>query len=189
MSQQELLIRVADALDDAGVEYMVTGSVVSSLQGEPRASHDVDLVVAFPSEAVPRVLAAFPEPDYYLSDAAMRSAIERGGMFNLLSLTTGDKVDFWLLTGSEFDQSRFGRRVAETIGGRTLWVSSPEDTILAKLRWTRDLGGSEKQMTDVLRVYEVQRAGLDLDYLNRWAEHLGLQDLWQQIQQSANDTD
>ena len=35
MSQQELLRKVVQALDDAGVEYMLTGSVASSLQGEP----------------------------------------------------------------------------------------------------------------------------------------------------------
>ena len=45
MSQQELLTKVVQALDAAGIEYMVTGSVVSSLQGEPRATHDIDLVV------------------------------------------------------------------------------------------------------------------------------------------------
>jgi len=36
-----------------------------------------------------------------------------------------------------------------------IWVSSPEDTILAKLRWANLSGGSEKQFIDALRVYEV----------------------------------
>ena len=45
MSQQELLRKVIRVLDGAGIEYMVTGSIASSLQGEPRTTHDVDLVV------------------------------------------------------------------------------------------------------------------------------------------------
>lgn len=46
MSQQELLRKVIQTLDEAGIQYMVTGSVASSLQGEPRSTHDIDLVVA-----------------------------------------------------------------------------------------------------------------------------------------------
>ena len=46
MLQPERLIRkVIQTLEDAGIEYMVTGSVVSSLQGEPRSTHAIDLVV------------------------------------------------------------------------------------------------------------------------------------------------
>ena len=46
MSQQELLKRVVRILDGAKIKYMLTGSVVSSLQGEPRSTHDIDIVVA-----------------------------------------------------------------------------------------------------------------------------------------------
>lgn len=46
MSQQELLKKVIKVLEDARIQYMITGSVVSSLQGEPRSTHDIDMVVA-----------------------------------------------------------------------------------------------------------------------------------------------
>lgn len=36
---------MVEVLQRAGVPYMVTGSLVSSLQGEPRATHDIDLIV------------------------------------------------------------------------------------------------------------------------------------------------
>ena len=45
MSQQELLKRVVQILTGSGIDYMVTGSVASSLQGEPRSTHDIDLVI------------------------------------------------------------------------------------------------------------------------------------------------
>ena len=45
MSQQELLKRVVKALDDARIDYMLTGPIVSSMQGEPRSTHDIDMVV------------------------------------------------------------------------------------------------------------------------------------------------
>jgi len=94
MSQQELLGLVARVLDENGIDYMVTGSVASSVQGEPRASHDIDLVVAMPDAAIDALCAAFRAPGYYLSRDAVRDAIRRRSMFNLLSVDTGDKVDF-----------------------------------------------------------------------------------------------
>ena len=60
-------------------------------------------------------------------------------------------------------------------------VSSPEDTILAKLRWAKLSGGSEKQFTDALRVYEVQSGKLDMNYLNAWASDLDIDSLLQRL--------
>ena len=45
MSQQKLLIKVIDTLDLSGIDYMITRSVASSLQGEPRSTHDIDVIV------------------------------------------------------------------------------------------------------------------------------------------------
>jgi hypothetical protein len=174
MSQPELLAKVTQALSDAGIEYMVTGSVASSLQGEPRSSHDIDLVVALNEEHVAILLRAFPPPEYYLSESAMMAAIARRQMFDLLDVTGGDKVDFWLLTDEPFDLARFSRRQWNEFRKRPVCVSSPEDTILAKLRWAKMCGGSEKQFTDARQVFEFQRPILNLDYMNEWAERLEL---------------
>jgi hypothetical protein len=185
MSQQELLKRVVQTLDGLQVEYMVTGSVTSSLQGEPRSTHDLDLVVGLTEAAADRLRAAFPSSDFYLSEQAIREALEHRTMFNLVDLAGGDKVDFWILTDEPFDRSRFARRrIAEALGLR-FPVSAPEDTILMKLRWAELSGGSQKQFTDALRVYEVQQGTLDLDYLNEWASRLGVEALWRRLRAEA----
>lgn len=64
MSQPELLKQVVAILTAAGVDYMVSGSIASSLQGEPRSTHDIDLVVLMPPGAARQVVEAFPPPDY-----------------------------------------------------------------------------------------------------------------------------
>lgn len=188
MSQQELLKRVVQVLDTVGIKYMLTGSVVSSLQGEPRSTHDIDIITTIKEGSVVRLTQAFPPPDFYLDEEAIREAIQQRNMFNLIDITTGDKVDFWILTDEPFDQSRFARRYVESLPGLNLQVSSPEDTILAKLRWAKLAGGSEKQFTDALRVYEVQFGQLDLAYLEQWAEKLELDELWERLVDEAEVT-
>jgi len=46
-------------------------------------------------------------------------------------------------------------------------------------------GITEKQFTDALRVYEVQFARLDLDYLRHWAKRLTVSRTLQRLQQEA----
>lgn len=185
MSQFELLKTVVQVLDEQGIPYMITGSVASSLQGEPRSTHDIDIVVALQNSAIGPLARAFPSPDYYLDEHSIAEAIEHRSMFNLIDVREGDKVDFWLLTDEPFDQSRFARRLSEPVLGVTLVVSSPEDTILAKLRWAKLSGGSEKQFRDALRVYEVQHPTLDLAYLQQWARQLSVSPLWDRLRQEA----
>jgi hypothetical protein len=181
----ETLRYVIEVLDSHEIEYMITGSVASSLQGEPRATHDLDVVVAVQAKDAAALVEDFSRPRFYLDEQAILEAINTGGMFNAISLEDGDKVDFWMLTTDPFDASRFARRVNVEVFGIPLKVSSPEDTILAKLRWSKMSGGSEKSFIDALRVYEVQISGLDHAYLETWAERLGVLELWTRLQAEA----
>ncbi len=181
VSQQELLGQVIEALEEARIDYMITGSFASSLQGVPRLTHDIDLVVSIQESSAHRLANAFPPPDYYLDEESIVEAVTSHGMFNLLSVAEGDKVDFWVLTEEPFDRSRFDRKQVEDFMGTPINVSSPEDTILAKLRWARLSGGSEKQFGDALGVYEVQRGSLDTAYIEQWLDELGLRDLWERL--------
>lgn len=167
---------------------MITGSVVSSLQGEPRATHDIDVVVAVrqAGRRRGRLEDRLPRAPFHLGEGAVRDAIAARGMFNLIDIREGDRVDFWLLTDDPFDRSRFERRYVEPFEDARLPMSRPEDRILMKLRWAQMLGGSEKQFVDGLRVYEVQHGRLDEAYLERWAATLGVADALRRIRTEAH---
>ena len=185
MSQPELLRYTVAALEAAGVAYMVTGSTVSSLQGQPRMTHDIDIVVAIEPSSIPALLAAFRPPRFYLEEAAIRDAIATGAMFNVIDVGGGDKVDFWMLKTEPFEQSMFARRYQESAAGIAMYVSQPEDTILSKLKWARASDGSSKQIADCVAVYEVNHTNLDLEYLKGWAHELGVSDLLAQVEHAA----
>ncbi|MEK7450260.1 MAG: hypothetical protein AAB019_12360 [Planctomycetota bacterium] len=185
MSQQELLKKVVQTLENTGIPYMITGSIVSSLQGEPRTTHDIDILVVLQKSDIDKLINAFPPPDFYLDRQDLSETIAGGRMFNLINLKEGDKADFWILTDESFDQSRFSRKCTEEFRGLKMQISTPEDTILAKLKWAKLCGGSEKQFTDALRVYEVQFGKLNLDYLEQWVEKLDIQSLWERLKEES----
>ena len=56
-------------------------------------------------------------------------------------------------------------------GGRR----SAEDLLLAKLEWAK-LGESERQIRDAAGIIEIQGAALDIDYVERWAAALDIED-------------
>jgi len=186
MSQQQLLKRVVAELERLSIEYMVTGSHASSLQGAPRSTHDVDFVIAMPGSATVDLARAFPPPEFYLDEQSIRDALNGLGQFNLIHVNEGDKVGFWLLTDDPYDQVRFDRRRVVTIDGMAVAVSTPEDTILQKLRWATTGGGfSEKQFKDALSVYELQSRQLDIAYMDRWAPKIGVTEHWNRLKAEA----
>lgn len=87
-------------------------------------------------------------PEFYLDREMILDAIRSRSSFNLLHPSSGNKVDFWILRNTEFDASRFSRRQKENVFGMGMWVTAPEDTILSKLDWAKQSGGSEKQLAD-----------------------------------------
>ncbi len=186
MSQPELLKRVIEALDHNGIPYMLVGSIVSSLQGHPRSTHDIDIVVQISIKAGEHLVAAFPLPDYLLDPFAVRAAIATHKMFNLLDNIGGDKVDFWVLEVNPYKQTAFERRVPARIAGTDVWVQAPEDTILSKLHWAKEIGGSEKQFNDALSVYELQFGRLDTAYMNDWSKRIGVNGDLERIKAEAD---
>jgi hypothetical protein len=185
VSQPELLKYTVAVLEQASIPYMVTGSTVSSLQGQPRLTHDIDIVVGIKPSAVDAIVAAFPNPRFYLEPESIRDAMAHYGMFNVMESDTGDKLDFWILKPDPFDLSMFHRRYQEFAAGIRMYVSQPEDTILSKLRWAKMSGGSEKQMADCVAVYEVNLTNLDIAYLDHWARELDLLPSLERVRRQA----
>lgn len=183
-NQIEVLLQVAGVLDELAIPYLVVGSVASSLLGVSRATADVDVVADLRAEHVATFVAATKD-DFYVDDLAVRRAVAARRVFNLVHFDSLFKVDIYLPGADEFSMQELSRRRPETLlpgSGQTVYVATPEDVILSKLRWHR-LGGlsSERQLADVAGVIKVQGNGLDFDYLREWADRLGVRDLLEQL--------
>ncbi|HRQ73456.1 MAG TPA: hypothetical protein PLU35_10545 [Phycisphaerales bacterium] len=176
MGQIDLLIHAVRSLDAVGIPYMLTGSYALSVAGAIRSTHDIDIVVELGGASLPALLDAFPASRFHFSRNAAEDAVRRRTMFNILDEEEGDKVDFWMLTDDAFDRIRFERRRTVEFRGTRLSVSTPEDTILMKLRWSADSGGSGRQMRDVQTMYAMCAGTLDEPYLSQWADRLGVRD-------------
>lgn len=181
MLQEKLLAQVAAILNDAGIDYVVTGSVATSVYGEPRFTQDADVVVAADPRLGEVLARAFEPPRYYVDAQDVNESLSKGLICNLIDTGTAKKVDFHPLKAEPFERSFFERRRKVRYGGVDVWFPSPEDAILSKLQWARATGDGERHLRDARGVYEVQGEALDESYLRKWAERLSVSDLLREL--------
>jgi hypothetical protein len=182
---------VLAAFDELGVASHVGGSVASSVQGVARATLDVDVVADLTAAHVGPLVAALRDA-YYVAEDAVREAVLRRASFNVIHLETMLKVDVFVRKELPYDQQAFARRVPDTLGegddALSLYLATPEDTVLHKLYWYRlGDGVSDRQWRDVLGVLKVQAGRLDTAYLRRWAPALDVADLLERALAEAAD--
>ena len=173
-TQREFLHRLIALLEKAAVPYMVAGSMGSSFYGRPRATQDVDVVIAPSPEQLDSLLTLLEEKGYYVSLDAARDAFRRRTMFNVIDTGAGWKADLIVRKDRAFSLEEFRRRTEVETLGRMLWVVTAEDAILSKLEWAQGRQ-SEMQHADALAVAVAHLGELDLRYLAGWAKELGVE--------------
>lgn len=180
MSVEDSTLAVIRALERMGVRYYVTGSLASTLHGEPRTTNDADLVTLLrPTdfERLSRELA----PRFFVDEEEFTRATKTGRSFNLIDEVELAKVDVFC-PHDEYVRVALERAVRLQLERdepfSEVYVSSAEDSVLSKLRWYR--AGhevSDRQWRDVIGVLELKKGQLELEYLRTWAQKLGVLDL------------
>ena len=77
----------------------------------------------------------------------------------------------------DHDQACLSRRRQYELGNLFLWIISPEDFVLHKLK-----AGRAQDFIDVLSVLQRQATSLDRSYITDWAKRLGILEEWQYVQ-------
>ena len=179
--------RIVRRLEDLAIPYMVTGSMASSHHGRPRATNDADVVVDPTPEALDALVAALLAEGYYVDASTARRALHERRLFNVIDPDSAFKIDLIIRKERPFSREEFARRVRHDLAGLSVAFATAEDTILAKLEWARKSGGSERQLDDVAGILQVSGDRLDRGYLDKWAEALGVTDLWRASVRTSGD--
>lgn len=84
MTQElETLRDLITRLEEAGIEYMLTGSMALNCYAQPRMTRDLDLVVAFYLKDASRI-AEVLGPNYYVSSEAARETVLSQSSFSAI---------------------------------------------------------------------------------------------------------
>lgn len=172
LSELDLLLDVTRRLEEAGLEYMLTGSMALNHYAQPRMTRDIDIVVALvlkDLEILPQIFG----DDFYFSEEAARGAVLSQTSFNVIHNESLIKVDFMIRKREDYRLVEFDRRRRIEVLGSPLWIVSKEDLILSKLDWARE-SQSQRQLSDVENLLAT---GADQSYLQTWSQKLNLTDM------------
>lgn len=180
---------VIDRLDCLSIAYMVVGSLAVSAHGVSRGTRDADIVADL-RVGDGRRLAAILGKEFYMDAEVAEEAIRRRSSFSVIYMPKVFKVDLFTLSPRAYDREALRRRrwvSLEPDPPRAVFVESPEDVVLSKLRWYRQGGEvSDQQWRDVLGVLKLQAGRLDMEYLRRWAAEEEVLDLLGRALQQAS---
>lgn len=184
MTAPEVFRRVLGAIEAAGIPYMLTGSFASSYHGTPRATQDIDLVIAPERQHLSRLYRMLPAQEYYMDEAAAIEAYEREGQFNIVDLASGWKVDLIVRRSRPFSRTEFDRRAVVEFEGLQVPIATAEDLLLAKLEWAK-IGESERQIEDAAGILRIRAGELDMGYIRLWVRELDLESQWERARRAA----
>lgn len=113
MNEPDILavaLRCAEAFEQAGVGYFLGGSLASSLQGEPRATNDIDFVIDLHLPQLGLLARALGQ-DFDIDEESLRDAVVRRGSWNIFHLPSVTKVDLfqllWFQQGGESSSTQW----------------------------------------------------------------------------------
>lgn len=177
---------VIEALNAAGIEYLIGGAIAAWAWGEPRATQDLDLVVNIPIKFVNKLSKELAKRDMFIPAEIILDNIleDRADIpINAIHMHSGLKADLYpVREGDELRQSAFQRREQVDYGppiGK-VYIHSPEDLILYKLMYF-GLSQQSKHSRDIAAILKAKKDHLDMDYIEQWTARLGLSTLWKEM--------
>jgi hypothetical protein len=169
---------VIDRLEAAGIGYFVTGSEALAVLGIAyRATNDIDIVADLTPALYESRLRPLFEPDYLVNDLIHVPGKWLGSVIHVEAVGKADLIlrepDGW---GAAAFQRR--RRIVDPGLGH-VWVTTPDDLLLAKLEFA-DGKLDGLQGRDAVRIVQAI-AGLDLAYVRQQAAALGVGGLLDEV--------
>jgi hypothetical protein len=177
----ELIKRILFLADKAEIDIMFIGGIAVSAWAVPRATYDLDAVVQISEKKLPSFLSLCEKYGFIYDK---KKPVKRIQNLSFITLTAGGKdtgfiyVDLFLARGKYF-QGAIRRKKTINIFKTAVPVISPEDLILYKL-----IAGRGRDIEDVYEILVTRKSGIDMDYLKKWAEELGIPHKLQDVLQS-----
>ena len=173
----ELFVR---PLHDAGLRYVIAGSVGSMHYSEPRLTLDIDIPLFVSLKDSQTFPDLFPEPDFYCPPPdVIASEIARDcrSHFNLIHVPTGLKADLYPGNRDATFAWAWENRLIEKTPHGPIYIAPVEYIILWKMIFYKE-GKSEKHLRDIHRILNINSSLTHPDFLDESIKIYSLETIW-----------
>lgn len=181
MPEANFFLLFIKPLNRARLPYMVTGSMASILYGEPRLTHDIDIVIQLKRSDATKIEHLFPLDDFYCPPEEaliIEAARSSRGHFNIIHHKTGLKADFYIQGQDPLHHWAMSRVTILDVDGISVTVAPATYVIVRKLQYFRE-GGSQKHLSDICGILETSGEDLDMTQIEAKVSELQLEHEWE----------
>ena len=182
--EPNLIDLFARPLHQAGIRYLVAGSVGSMHYSEPRLTLDIDIPLCVTPKDIPTIHKCFSEPEYYCPPAdVIASEIARDcrSHFNIIHIPSGLKADLYPSNRDKTFAWAWQHHLAEESPHGQIHIAPVEYIILWKMIFYQE-GKSEKHLRDIQRILGIQPRLTHPIFLDDNIKSHSLQEVWEQFQ-------
>lgn len=180
MPERSLYHIFTSKLEELNIPYAVTGSVASIFYGEPRMTHDIDIVIHLSTINIARFLNAFPPDQFYVPpEEVIMVELRRQsrGHINVINFYTGFKADLYFTGNDELLKFSIQNAKSITIQNGNIKIAPPEYVIIKKLEFFRE-GNSQKHIEDIKSILIHSDNLIDFKLLQIWIEKYNFMKEW-----------
>lgn len=157
----ELLERLALALEDLGIPYMIIGGQAVLLYGEPRFTRDVDVTLGAGPEKLDEILRLVKACNWRILIESAQEFVERTMVLPCLEPSSGMGVDF-IFSHSLYERQALDHARIVDLGKAKVRFASLEDLVIHKV-----VAGRPRDLEDV-RIILLKNPKFDRDYIEKW---------------------
>ncbi len=171
------------SLRAARVEHAFVGALAVSAYGMPRTTSDVDVIVDYDPDDVPRMVAAFRREGFRVPEQDLLDAQSDGSHCTVHDARSGFHLD---LAPARRPAAEDSIRHALRVRWRdvVLPIADPEHTVVMKLVY-----GSDQDVEDALGILVRQQGRLDVRRMRAFARRNGVERGLREIERRAKEPD
>ena len=162
---EELLIRLAEGLDNRGLPYMIIGGQAVLLYGEPRLTRDIDITLGLDIDRFDEIISLSQELGLNpLPQDPLKFARETM-VLPTQEKTSGIRVDF-IFSFTPYESQAIRRARQIFLHHQAVCFASPEDVVIHKI-----VAGRPRDLEDI-RAILIKNPQIDTEYIRNWLKQL-----------------
>lgn len=181
MQELNLYQLFTEKLNNYKIQYAVTGAVASIIFGEPRMTHDIDIVIDINVNNIDNFIKAFTNEEFYCPPKeVLKIEMLRAsrGHCNIIHNKTGFKADIYFTGTDKFQKWAVTSAKHFDYNGSDISIAPPEYVIIKKLEFYKE-GNVQKHIEDIKSIIFNSKELIDFPLLEKYIEEFGLIKEWE----------
>ena len=163
---QSLLVKLATALQRAGIPYMVIGGQAVLQYGEPRLTRDIDITLGADVNEIAKVLKITEGLGLQAALGEVEAFVRRTNVLPVHDKESGIRIDL-IFSFSPYERQAIQRSVPVKVGDHTVQYATVEDLIIHKM-----VAGRPRDLEDVKGIL-IRNRTYDSNYIEQWLRAFG----------------